>query len=92
MKCITTLKRRFLDPRLTCCLWQTSGKTNEVHLSLVSQVLPAVVNQVRWPCSPVGYTRMGLHFEATADMGMNCGSGSHSQCDLGQVSLTSLSL
>lgn len=24
------------------------GKTNEVHLSLLSQVLPEVVNQVRW--------------------------------------------
>lgn len=35
---------------------------------------------------------MSPDFEAKADLGMNCGSGSSSLCDIGQLPLTSLSL
>ena len=55
-------------------------------------MLPAAVNQTWWPCSAVRYTKTNPEFEAIADLGMNCGSGSYSGCDLGQVSWTSLSL
>ena len=56
-------------------------------------MLPAAVNQTWWACSAVGYTRMSPdNFEARADLGRSCGSGSYSQCDFGQMFWTSFGL